>query len=65
MVSEDGKQDLKYVQPKKKPAKKEMAKHRCIEELKEAVNEEGIKAVNGKEKMGKKAVVNSNPDDQR
>ena len=64
MVSEEGKQDLKSVQPKKKPAKKEMAKRRCNKEVKEAVNEEGIKAVNGKEKMGKKAVVNSKPDDQ-
>ena len=41
-----------------------MAKQRCNKELKEAVNEEGIKAVNGKEKMGKKEVVNSKPDDQ-
>ena len=52
------------MQPKKKPAKKEMAKRRCNKEVKEAVNEEGIKAVNGKEKMGKKAVVNSKPDDK-
>ena len=66
MVSEEEKQDLKSVQqPKKKPAKKEMAKRRCNKEVKEAINEEGIKAVNGKEKMGKKAVVNSKPDDQR
>ena len=65
MVSEEGKQDLKSVQPKKKPAKKEMAKHRCNKEVKEAVSEEGIKAVKGKEKMGKKAVVNSKPDEER
>ena len=64
MVSEEGKQDLKSVQPKKKPAKKEMAKHRCNKEVKEAVSEEGIKAVRGKEKMGKKAVVNSKPDEE-
>ena len=64
MVSEEGKQDLKSVQPKKKPAKKEMAKHRCNKEVKEAVSEEGIKAVKGKEKMGKKAVVNSKPDEE-
>ena len=65
MVSEEGKQDLKSVQPKKKPAKKEMAKHRCNKEVKEAVSEEGIKVVNGKEKVGKKAVVNSKPDEER
>ena len=65
MVSEEGKQDLKSVQPKKKPAKKEMAKHRCNKEVKEAVSEEGIKVVKGKEKMGKKAVVNSKPDEER
>ena len=41
-----------------------MAKHRCNKEMKEAVSEEGIKVVNGKEKMGKKAVVNSKPDDE-
>ena len=41
-----------------------MAKRRCNKEVKEAVSEEGIKAVNGKEKMGKKAVVNSKPDDE-
>ena len=64
MVSEEGKQDLKSVQPKKKPAKKEMAKHRCNKEVKEAVSEEGIKAVKGKEKMGNKAVVNSKPDEE-
>ena len=64
MVSEEGKQDLKSVQPKKKPAKKEMAKHRCNKEVKEAISEEGIKVVKGKEKMGKKAVVNSKPDEE-
>ena len=64
MGSEEGKQDFKSVQPKEKPAKKEMAKCRCNKEVKKAVNEEGIKVVNGKEKMGKKAVVNSKPDDQ-
>ena len=42
-----------------------MAKRRCNKEVKEAVNEEGITAVNGKEKIGKKAVVNSKPDDKR
>ena len=41
-----------------------MAKRRCNKEVKEAVSEEGIKAVNGKEKMGKKAVVNSKPDEE-
>ena len=65
MVSEEGKQDLKSVQPKKKPANKEMAKRRCNKEVKEAISEEGIKAVKGKEKMGKKAVVNSKPDEER
>ena len=65
MVSEEGKQDLKSVQPRKKPAKKEMAKRWCNKEVKEAVNEEGVTTVNGKEKMGKKAVVNSKPDDER
>ena len=65
MVSEEGKQDLKSVQPKKKPAKKEMANRRCNKEVKEAISEEGIKAVKGKEKMGKKAVVNSKPDEER
>ena len=65
MVIEEGKQDLKSVQPKKMPAKKEMAKHRCNKEVKEAVSEEGIKAVKGKEKIGKKAVVNSKPDEER
>ena len=65
MVSEEGKQDLKSVQKKKKVAKKEMAKRRCNKEMNEAVNGEGIKVMNGKEKMGKKAVVNSKPDDQR
>ena len=64
MVSEEGKQDLKSVQPKKKPTKKEKARCRCNKEVKEAVSAEGIKAVNGKEKMGKKAVVNSKPDDE-
>ena len=64
MVSEEGKQDLKSVQPRKKPAKKEMAKRRCNKEVKEAVNEEGVTTGNGKEKMGKKAVVNSKPDDE-
>ena len=64
IVSEEGKQDLKSVQPKKKPAKKEMAKFRCNKEVKEAISEEGIKAVKGKEKMGKKAVVNSKPDEE-
>ena len=64
MVSEEGKQDLKSVQPKKKPAKKEMAKRRCNKEVKEAVSEEGIKTVKGKEKVGKKAVVNSKPDEE-
>ena len=38
MVSEEGKQDLKSVQPKKKPAKKEMAKRRCNKEVKEAIS---------------------------
>ena len=42
-----------------------MAKYRSNKEVKEAVSEEDIKAVNGKETMGKKAVVNSKPDDQR
>ena len=65
MVSEVGKRDLKSVQPKKKPAKKEMAKRRCNKEVKEAISEEGIKVVRGKEKMGKKAVVNSKPDEER
>ena len=54
MVSEEGKQDLKSVQPKKKPAKKEMAKHRCNKEVKEAVSEEGIEVGKGKDRWGRK-----------
>ena len=38
LVSKEGKQDLKSVQPKKKPAKKEMTKCRCNKEVKEAVS---------------------------
>ena len=41
-----------------------MAKHRCYKEVKEAVSEEGNKVVRGKEKMGKKAVLNSKPDEK-
>ena len=41
-----------------------MAKCRCNKEVKEALSEEGIKAVKGKEKMGKKAAVNSKPDEE-
>ena len=42
-----------------------MDKHRSNKDMKKSVSEEGIKAVYGKEKMGKKAVVNFKPDDQR
>ena len=42
-----------------------MAKHRCTKEVKKALSEEGIKVVKGKEKTGKKAVVNSKPDEER
>ena len=59
MVSEEGKQDVKSVQPKKKPAKKEMVKCRCNKEVKEVVSEEGIKSV-----KGKKAFVNPKPDEE-
>ena len=41
-----------------------MADRRCNKEVKGAISEEGIKAVKGKEKMGKKAVVNSKPDEE-
>ena len=41
-----------------------MAKHRCNKEVKEVVSEEGIKFVKGKEKIGKKAVVNPKPDEE-
>ena len=42
-----------------------MAKHRSNKEMKEVVSEEGIKSVKGKEKIGKKAVVNPKPDEER
>ena len=41
-----------------------MAKHRSNKEVKEVVSEEGIKSVKGKEKIGKKAVVNPKPDEE-
>ena len=50
VVSKEGEQDVKSVQPKKKPAKKAMAKHRPNKEVKELVSEEGIKSMQGKEK---------------
>ena len=64
MVSEEGRQDVKSVQPKKKPVNKAIAKHRSNKEVKEVVSEEGIKSVQGKEKPAKKAVVNPKPDEE-
>ena len=55
MVTEEGKQDLKSVQPKIKPAKKEMAKCRCNKEVKEAVSEEGIKSSERERKDGEES----------
>ena len=41
-----------------------MAKCRSNKEVKEVVSEEGIKSVQGKEKIGNKAVVNPKPDEE-